>query len=85
MMGTGGSSSSVLLVLPALQVAVAEMHVGQVCEVFIPAWHAYGAAGAPPDIPPSTDLLFVVELLRIQREEKNKGRSPLSRNPRPEA
>lgn len=31
----------------------------------LPSELAYGAAGAPPSIPPASDLIFAVELLAV--------------------
>eukprot|EP00977_Amphora_coffeiformis_P016668 scaffold5215_cov181-Amphora_coffeaeformis.AAC.22 len=45
-------------VLPGLDAAVETMSVGQVSEIFIPSWYAYGTTGSPPWIPPGADLLY---------------------------
>jgi len=45
---------------------VAGMHVGEVRELTIAPAMGYGERGYPPVIPPSSTLVFVVELLGIQ-------------------
>lgn len=47
---------------------VVGMRVGEVRELAIPAWLAYGSRGAGNLIPPEQPLLFEVELLAIEPE-----------------
>ena len=41
------------------------MKVGGRREIVIPAALGYGAQGAGADIPPDTDLIFVVDLVKV--------------------
>lgn len=41
------------------------MSVGEKAKLTCSPDYAYGAEGAPPDIPPNATLIFIVELLKI--------------------
>ena len=46
-------------------VGVAGMREGGKRRLVIPAHMGYGRQGAPPDIPPNSDLQFDVELVKV--------------------
>ena len=52
-------------VIRAWDVAVASMAVGERAQLLCRADYAYGDAGAPPDIPPDSTLVFVIDLLSV--------------------
>ncbi|KAK2964929.1 putative Casein kinase II subunit alpha [Blattamonas nauphoetae] len=51
-------------VIPGFEIGVEGMRVGGVREVYIPSNLGYGPRGAPPDIPPNSDLYFEIELVQ---------------------
>ena len=50
-------------VIPGWQKGVPGMKVGGIRKLTIPAAQGYGAQGAGPDIPPNSDLVFIIELV----------------------
>lgn len=54
-------------VIPAWTEALQLMKEGGKWRLFVPPELAYGAAGAPPKIPPNTALIFEIELIEIVR------------------
>ena len=52
-------------VVPGMEEAVKNMHVGQKCRVLVPWNLAYGEEGNLPIINPKTNLIFDIELLFI--------------------
>ena len=53
-------------VIPGFQTGIAGMRVGETKTLVVPPEAGYGAAGAPPTIPPNATLTFVVTLKRIR-------------------
>lgn len=53
-------------VIPGFQTGIAGMRVGETKTLVIPPEQAYGAAGAPPDVPPNATLTFVVTLQAVR-------------------
>lgn len=53
-------------VIPGFQSGIAGMRVGETKTLVIPPEQGYGAAGAPPDIPPNATLTFVVTLRGVR-------------------
>src|SRR3954468_22562704 len=54
------------MVIPGWDQGVVGMKPGGRRELTIPPDLAYGAQGAPPDIPPNATLIFVIDLVSIQ-------------------
>lgn len=54
-------------VIPGWDILVAKMRVGEKIEATIPSHLAYGSKGAGGVIPPYSDLIFVMELIKIQK------------------
>ena len=73
-------------VVKGFDTGVVGMRPGMKRKIFIPSRLGYGAKGAPPVIPPNSDLFFVIRLVRIgsrrsqRREEENRKRRNASSN-----
>ncbi|MGZ5357079.1 MAG: FKBP-type peptidyl-prolyl cis-trans isomerase, partial [Solirubrobacterales bacterium] len=52
-------------VIPGWDQGVEGMKVGGRRQLIIPPELAYGAQGSPPDIPPNSTLVFVIDLLSV--------------------
>jgi len=52
-------------VIKGWEIGVRAMRLGEKCELHIQPEYAYGAMGAPPEIPGNAKLIFTVELLKI--------------------
>lgn len=47
---------------------IAKLRVGEQATLFIPPQLGYGVAGHPPQIPPNSILIFIVELIEIRED-----------------
>lgn len=47
---------------------IAKLHVGEQATLFIPPQLGYGENGHPPQIPPNSTLIFIVELIEIRED-----------------
>ena len=52
--------------IPGFKEGIQQMKVGDKAVLYIPAHLGYGDRGMPPVIPPNSDLIFQVELVKIQ-------------------
>jgi len=52
-------------VVPCWQEALVRLHVGEKARLTCPPDTAYGAKGAPPNVPPNETLTFEIELIGI--------------------
>jgi len=50
--------------------ALSNMSLGEKAKLHIPYQLAYGNEGSPPDIPPNADLIFDVEIVKINGKSK---------------
>ncbi|RQM12084.1 hypothetical protein B5M09_013713, partial [Aphanomyces astaci] len=55
------------LVIKGWDEGMLNMSKGEKARLYIPAAKGYGAHGAPPTIPPNSDLIFEVELIQIKK------------------
>jgi len=55
-------------VIPGMNEAIKEMHIGEKARILIPWNLAYGEEGNPPVIAPKTNLIFDIELLFIANQ-----------------
>jgi len=53
--------------IPGFKEGIQQMQVGDKAVLYIPSSLGYGERGYPPVIPPSTDLIFEVELVEIKK------------------
>lgn len=54
-------------VIPGWSVGMVGMKEGGIRRLFIPSQFGYGSQGAPPTIPPNSDLVFDVQLLKVNK------------------
>lgn len=52
--------------IPGFKEGIQQMSAGDKATLFIPAELGYGTQGAPPVIPPNSDIIFEVELVGVQ-------------------
>ena len=60
-------------VIPGWDQLVPQLSVGSRVRVHIPSEDGYGPKGSPPAVPPSTDLLFDIEVLAINETLVQEG------------
>ena len=58
--------------LPGLREGISGMREGGIRYLLVPPQLAFGEAGKPPAIGPSTWLMFRIELLGVSRDEPDK-------------
>ncbi|OLP81912.1 FK506-binding protein 1 [Symbiodinium microadriaticum] len=52
-------------IIPGMELGLKELSLGSIAEIHIPADLGYGDKGVPHIVPPSSDLLFEVQLLEV--------------------
>jgi hypothetical protein len=57
----------------ALLQGISQLTLGSKAKLSCTPDYGYGAEGAPPKIPPNSDLVFEVELLQIGEEKASSG------------
>ncbi len=55
-------------VIQGMDEGILQLHEGEKAVLFIPSYLAYGQRGAGRVIPPNTDLIFVVKLVKVGKE-----------------
>lgn len=63
-------SGSLFFFFLSWDIGVAGMKIGERRRLVLPSKVAYGAAGAQPVIPPHADLVFEVELVKVNNKTK---------------
>ncbi|CAJ1395619.1 unnamed protein product [Effrenium voratum] len=56
-------------IIPGMELALQELSLGSVAEIRIPPELAYGKNGIPRIVPPSSELLFEIQLVQVDDED----------------
>jgi len=57
--------------VPGWKEAITHMREGSIWRIFVPPHLGWGEKGAPPTIPPNATLIFELELISIEKPNKN--------------